>query len=783
MCDRFPKILKCFLEYILIPKWWSSLHSRVLSTICSNARFSYFCHPGTNYTREIPNSHFSAGIDRNLEFFDLAFFNLNCKHTYIIMSVIQKIRDKYAGVVIAFIALSLIAFILMDAFSGRGGSLFGNRDSLGSVNGTTIKKSEFDRQADIFKKVYRMDNAPYDQLMNRVWDVSVENVVMENEFEELGIAFSAKELNSILFGNNPPDWLRQSFTDPSTGMYNGEQAAEWFRQLKAGKVEDADMKYEVYIKQQTIDQTLRLKYFSLVSNSAYVPKWLAEKQMNDNNAISSIAYVYVPYNTLPDSSFKATDDEIKAYIKKHPSQFRVEEETRTVSYVSFDLKPSATDSQNVLNQVVQYRNEFASTPDSMQEGFLTRVGSEMPYANTYFGASKIQHAYKDSIVRAGVGNVYGPYLDGNMYVMAKMLGIKQIADSARVRHILISTNNKPDNEAKKLADSIQLAIKNGANFDSLAMRYSDDGSKEKGGIITSQRGGDYFGQGEMVPEFESFSFEKPVGEKGVVRTQFGYHYIEVLAQKNFQPGYKIAYLAKSLEPGQETIDAAMAAAQKFAAESRNQKEYNASLEKHKKQSLQSSDIRKFDGNAGGMGENREFVRWVYENDLGDVSEPFDMKDKWIVAMISNIQEKGTMNVTKARPLAEPFVINEKKAKKIIAEKFKGKSLQEFSASTGMAIGRADSISFVSSFLPGIGSESKIIGLAFNRDMVNKDSEPIAGTTGVFAVRVEQVGSRPSGANVEDLRRSLEGQLKNNGFASIGALRKAAKIKDNRFDFY
>ena len=316
------------------------------------------------------------------------------------MSVIQKIRDKYAGVSIAFIALALIAFILIDAFSGRGGSLFGSRDTLGRVNGTKIEKAEFDRQADIFKKAYRMENAPYDQLMNQVWNVSVENIVMEDEFEKLGLAFSAKEMNSMLFGNNPPQWLRQGFTDPNTGLYDGEQAAEWFRQLKAGKVEDADLKYEVYIKQQTIDQTMRMKYFSLVTNSAYVPKWLAEKQMNDNNAISSIAYVYVPYNTLTDSLYKATDDEIKAYIKKHPEQFRGEEESRNVSYVSFDVKPGPADSQAALNQVMEYRNEFASTPDSLQESFLARVGSEMPFANSYFSATRIQHGYKDSIVKA-----------------------------------------------------------------------------------------------------------------------------------------------------------------------------------------------------------------------------------------------------------------------------------------------------------------------------------------------------------------------------------------------
>ncbi|HEX6913770.1 MAG TPA: peptidylprolyl isomerase, partial [Chitinophagaceae bacterium] len=632
------------------------------------------------------------------------------------MSVIQKIRDKYAGVVIAFIALSLIAFILMDAFSGRGGSLFGNRDTLGKVNGKKIGKNAFDDQAELFKKAYNMGNASYDQLMNRVWDYNVDNIVLQDEYDELGLAFSAKELNATLFGANPPAWMRQSFTDPNTGEYNAAQAAEYFRQLKAGKVPEGDMVYELYIKQQTIDNTLRQKYISLLANSVYVPKWLAEKQMADANAISSVSYVYVPYNSLPDSNFKATDAEIEKYIKAHPAQFRVEEETRTVSYVPFDVKPSAADSQAVLNQVMQYKNEFATTPDTLQGPFLERVGSEMAYANTYFGGSKIQHAFKDSIINTKPGTVYGPYLDGNMYVLAKLLGVKNWPDSARVRHILIQTQDPQrgvvlmdDSIAKKRIDSIELAIQRGASFDSLARRFSDDGSKDKGGVLTGQNGSEYFSQGDMVPEFNEFVFDHQVGYKGVVKTVYGYHYIEILGQKNFQPAYKIAYLAKSITPSQETVDVAMADAQRFAAESRNQKAYNENLTKYNKTSLQSMDIHKFDATVAGLGENRAFVRWVYENEVGDISEPFDMKDKLIVAMITNIQEEGLMNVAKARPMAEPYVVNEKKARKIIADKFKGNTLEQYSSASGIAINRADSIGFISSFVPGVGMEPKIVG--------------------------------------------------------------------------
>src|SRR3954471_22875587 len=108
------------------------------------------------------------------------------------MSVIQKIRDKYAGVVIAFIALSLIAFILMDAFTGRGrggGGFFSNKNTVGKVNGTKIDKRDFDKDIDLFKKAYNMGSSSELQVANQVWNVDVDNIIMHDEYEKTGIAF------------------------------------------------------------------------------------------------------------------------------------------------------------------------------------------------------------------------------------------------------------------------------------------------------------------------------------------------------------------------------------------------------------------------------------------------------------------------------------------------------------------------------------------------------------------------------------------------------------------
>ena len=177
----------------------------------------------------------------------------------------------------------------------------------------------------------------------------------------------------------------------------------------------------------------------MLQQAAYAPKWLIEKQNADNNAIANISYAYAPYASISDSTVKVSDDEISAYISKHSNQFKKEEETRSIAYVGFDASASQTDSLTVLNQVKSYKNDFEATNDA--KGYLAKIGSDLPYYDSYFSKAKMQQSNKDSLTKLSVGALYGPYLDGSSYVLAKMVGTKNWPDSVTVRHILIATNN------------------------------------------------------------------------------------------------------------------------------------------------------------------------------------------------------------------------------------------------------------------------------------------------------------------------------------------------------
>ncbi len=696
------------------------------------------------------------------------------------MSVIQSIRDRGAWIIFSIIALALIAFILQDGV-GRGGRAFSNSTTVGEVNGLKLERTVFDEKLAMQEKMYASQGAQRDQLIGSLWNQEIDRILIEQECSKLGLQVTAKELSEILFSENSP--LKQEFTDAATGLFKVEEAKKAFAQIKKSKnVEQIKMINQVYIL-PVLEQALRNKYSVLLQKSAYIPKWLVDKQAADNNQIASASVVYVPYATIADSSVKVSDDDISTYVNEHSAAYQKEEETRSIAYVSFSAIPSGSDSSTVLNEVLAQKQDFTTTTDNAS--FLNRVGSDLPYYDGYFSKTRMQQANKDTLVKIPTGSVYGPYVDGNAFVLAKMVGIKNWPDSAKVRHILIATIDprsrqqiRPDSIAKKLADSIKYAVAGGADFNALVVKYSDDqGSKEKGGVY------DFFAQGQMVGSFNDFSFDKPKGTKDVVKSEFGYHYTEVLDQKNFAPAYKIAYLSKAIVSSNETVTAASTTAASFVANTKSKKDFEQNALKSNLQIMNGVDIKKNDFTISGLGKSRETVRWVFDNKVGAVSEPTEIGDNYVVAIITNIGEKGTMGVSEAKPLVEGLVRNQKKAKQIIESKFKGSNLQDFAKSAGFAPQRLDSLSFASPFVPGIGAEPKVIGAAFNKSLIGKNTSAIEGQSGVFAVKPENISAGATMQDAQALKTTLLQAAQSTIFRGFEAIKKSAKITDNRSTFY
>jgi peptidyl-prolyl cis-trans isomerase D len=672
------------------------------------------------------------------------------------------------------------------------------------VNGKSIDRMEFENNVLAVERQQQgpVDEATRDQIRSSMWDQAVNEIIMNEEYDKLGLTVTDKEMRDMII-SNPPQNLRQQFTDEK-GNYNGSEAQKYLDNARKDPIQRQQVdKFFEYLK----SQRLMSKYMTLMTNSIYFPKWILEKRNVDNSLIAKISYVTVPYATIPDSTIKVTDDEIKDYLDDHKDQFEQKVEKRSISYVQFSAAPSSADSAETKNSLIALKSSFASAPDPVT--FFAQQETVIPYFNGYLSKNAIQVPQKDSILALPKGSIYGPYLDVNqnantaLYVLAKMIDSKSLPDSVKCRHILLGTMDRqgrplmPDSVAKAKADSIASAIKNGASFDLLDSLYStDEAAKRDKGVMTFSST-DIQGEG-FAKEFGQFIlFDGKPGDKKVVKTQFGWHYIEILDHKNVQPHYKIAYLAKRIFTSDKTESNALNQANLFAGDSRDLASFNSNYEKNLRplgiSRLTANDISPMDNTfQGSTVSSRPFIKKVFDTDKGDVIGPEKVGDNFIVAIVTEVNKPGLPSVNSVRTSVEPLLRNRKKSEQIIKKIGQVTSLEQTASKVGQQVQTVDSLRFGGG--SNLGYEPKVTGAAFNSAYKGKViPQAIAGTSGVFVIRIDNTSTTPvETANIQEQQKMLEMRVKQdimnqmqqqNMNPVIEPLKNAANVKDNRAKFY
>lgn len=708
------------------------------------------------------------------------------------MQIIQTIREKGAVIVIIVIALSLIGFILMDARQGAGG-LFGSMSTkIGNVDGENIDLNYFNKRFDEMeaRNGQRATGSQTDQIREQVWNQIVAEKIFESEAGKLGINFTSAELSQALLSSDPSNPLmqEQGMVDPATGKLDITKAQTALNNIKKSKGDQRDM-----INAQIVDP-LRLnsvvgKYSALISSSVYYPTWMQEKDNKEANNFAQISYVNIPYNVITDSTVKVTDDDVNAYVKKHPGLFK-QDAGRMISYASFSQNPSPDDSAKIKQLVADLVVPFET--DSVPANFVLKNGSTIEYNDQYQTKSQFNNPHIDTIIAMGKGKVFGPYVDPatKSYAIAKVVDVKMLPDSVRARHILIPSVDRQtgqeirsDSAAKKLADSLLTAIQAGSDFTALAQQFSTDlGSKIKGGDLG------YFANGAMVPEFNEFCFNNPVGAKKVVKTTFGYHVIDITGQKGTSPAYKIAFVGKEIIPSDVTINAASLEATKAAGTGNK-----AGLEKFLAQNgLHLTEvpslIKENDFNIPGLQDARSLVSWAFKAKIGEVSDPLTVGDNFIVATVDKVYKEGLQDAATARPGAEAIIMKEKKTGLIIKKIGENPTLDAAAAAYGKSIqeaGADSTLTLASQVINGLGVEPKVIGASFNKSYQQKPSPAFGGANGVYVLKVNSILSKPA-LSPDVLKQQaisklnmLRGQVGN----WYEGLKNMAEIKDNRSKFF
>jgi peptidyl-prolyl cis-trans isomerase D len=670
------------------------------------------------------------------------------------MAVIQKIRDKYAKVAGGVIALSLISFLLMDAGDNLK-KIFTGSNYVVKVNGDKVDVKEYAQRINEYESLYELMGSKVDdntraQIHSQVLNEMITEKLVQRQQEKLGLGISPEEEKEMFSPVNPEPFVKQFpyFKNPQTNEFD-PQALTQFEQKKLPNTPEAQKAMEQwtifknYIKRNKIVQ----KYNALFSGAITTPKFLVDRMTKDQFYHASISFVKVPFTSILDKDVTVTDDEITAYLKKHENQYKTQDPSRSMEYVAFDVTPSSVDTEKTLSALNMVKAEFESTTDA--ESFVNR-NSEENFAGGYVTKKTFTNPFADSILNKPVGAIYGPYYENGFYKMTKVTDRKSLPDSVKVRHILVKTKDKggevlSDSAAKKRIDSVEAMVKSGASFDSLVQKYSDDqGSKATKGeydFALAQRQ-------NLSKEFADFAFEGKAGERKVVKVEndnySGYHYIEIINQRNIDVASKLATISKSLYASEETRNMAYAKAQEFAGKNNTAKAFDETTKKESINKLQAQNVKPSDFQIPGVGTSREVIRWMYNAKVGDVSQVFSLDNRYIVGKLSNIQESGLPKINESnRTMYEGLVKAEKKSAKII-EKFKSSTtLEALAQASAQQIQNADSFSAGTTYFPAIGFEPKVVGYTFSENLKpGAMSQGIKGQDGVFYISVKNRVQNP-----------------------------------------
>jgi len=456
-----------------------------------------------------------------------------------------------------------------------------------------------------------------------------------------------------------------------------------------------------------------------------------------------------------------------------------------LAYVSFDVIPSKEDDEAALKYIQKLQGEFTQSPSAETEAYVNR-NADTPYdLMKNFKKGELKNVKLDSLIyNAQPGFVFGPYAEEGAYKIAKLINFVNTPDTVQASHILIAPDGqkiKDMKDAQRIADSLKVIIDKGGDFAQLAKTYSaDKGSAEKGGDL------DKFTEGKMVKPFNDACFTGKVKDIKVVETQFGVHIIKIVYQSKIVQKAHIAFVDRKVQPGKKTFQDYYAKASKFASENTDLKKFDAALTKEGLTKKVVTGLTPMSDVIAGLLSPRIIVQWAFkeETEKGNVSEIFDNGDKFIIAVLTDIKEKGIAPLAQKREEIVQLLRKEKKAAQFVKE-MSGNQTLEALAGKGLQILEARNISFSSASLPDGGQEPVVIATAV-ATAKDKTTAPIIGTNGVYVLKVNTITGIQdlAKADVSNDKLSAQNRIQGRGTREgYDALKKVANVVDDRAKFF
>lgn len=712
------------------------------------------------------------------------------------MATLQKIRSKGPLLVIV-IGLALFAFIAGDPWKVL--QPHQGKQDVGEVNGEVLSAQDYQKMVDELSEVIKLTNGlnslTEDQLNNvkdQVWQSYVNNKLIAEQAEKLGLKVTDAEIQSIIDQGTHPLLMQTPFRNPQTGMFDKDMLKKFlvdYANLNASQMPAQYVEYYQkmgafwqFVEKTLAQSTLAEKYQNLVAKSLISNPVAAEDAFNSRTEQSDLLLAGVPYSSINDSTVQVSDSEIKDRYNEKKEQFKQLVETRDIRYIDVKVVPSDADRKAVEKEVTEYSNQLASTTADFGT-FVRSTGSSVNYSDVPVSKSVFPADVASRLDSTNVNEVYGPYYNqtDDSFNAFKLLAKVSSPDSIQFRQIQVYADT--EEKTKTLADSIYNALKGGADFAAVAKIYGQTG--EATWVNAQSWEGSELDADNS--KFINTLLNQPVNELANLNMGQANLILQVMNKKSMQTKYKVAVVKREVEFSKETYNAAYNKFSQFVAQNTTIDSMVKNAEESGYTLMPRTDLSSAEHYVGGVRSTREALKWIFAAKPGEVSPLYECgeNDHLMVVALDKIHEAGYRDINSVAEMLRAEIRRDKKAEKIMEEMKKYNSIAQVK---GMKDAVSDSVKHVTFSAPAYISVTRssepVIGAVAAKTAANKVSAPIKGNGGVYMIQVyaKEKGSEKFDAKQEETTLTNMA-VRIAGNQLINDLYQKAKVVDQRYLFF
>ena len=386
------------------------------------------------------------------------------------MAILGQIRKRSIFLIIV-IGMALFAFVISGVFTSNGG--FSSNKPIGEINGEEIDFEIFNMMVEQAQTVYGLNTI---NAVNFAWNQGVKNQSLIQELDKLGIDAGKNQLEQII--SSDESIVLNPLFQNEIGLFDFNKFSNYIAQLKTS---NPTIYNSWRLQEENIISLAKQKiYFDLIKSSVIYTNVESNIQYHLENDKVNIEYLRIPYELVPDSLIKIKDSEINSYVRNRKDVYEIGA-SKKVEFVYVPDTASDIDINNIRTNLEQLKDGFnqlnqITNSTEYVEGFSSvkdysefiDIYSEVAWDSIYKTKQELSSDFSDILYGLNVGQVFGPYQDGNFYKITRMIDKKRDGNLNKVLladvAIEIIPSNESSNENFRKASQVEFDANNGLSL-------------------------------------------------------------------------------------------------------------------------------------------------------------------------------------------------------------------------------------------------------------------------------------------------------------------------------